>query len=149
MNLLKRVSGLLIICFFLMGCEFGNYLLINDNGNQENISFQCGELSMSAMEVAINHFFIDISYTLVEEVVFYPDSLQIQYGDHFLPFNISVTSKNNEESKLIIRDRGEISIQFSIEGGIGKGDTILIKDNGYLYCYKVGVNVGSIYLIRK
>ena len=149
MNLLKRIFGLLSICFFLMGCEFGHYLLINDTGTQKNISFQCGELSMSAKEVAINHFFIDISYTLVKEVVFYSDSLQIQYRDHVLPFNVSVTSKNQEESKLMIRDRGKISVQFSIGGGIGKGDTIMIKGNGYIYCDNTGVDVGTINLIRR
>ncbi|MBK7480626.1 MAG: hypothetical protein IPI69_13520 [Bacteroidales bacterium] len=150
MDFKKRILSVFITVQLLIitSCYKQYYLEINGSKQTKVVEFSCGKIEIVAYCVSRSMFFIKHNYNLNKQSKFYRDSLTVEYAGEIIPYEIFGKDGKIDKSVIEINNGEDYEIQFAIKNPlVNDGDTITIKDLGYLYCDNQRVNIGTISLI--
>jgi hypothetical protein len=146
------------LCFFCcVGCEKRFEVDIDGNVRSKQFHFEGSVLNIEAYCVSRVFFYITISseqqYEQQDTMLFYPYSLDIVFKNTKIPYKVydgNDRSKDISDNPISLKKYKSIVISFHINDPIPfPGDTIILKDMGYLHCKGERINIGDIDIVIK
>jgi len=149
MDFKKMVVILLGGCFFI-GCERNFPININGDKKAETIRFDCGTITITSYCASRVFFNILLDFELSGLTYINPDSIVIEFNDEKIIHSFKDYENDFSNAPVKVTENNKYRISFHINDPVPRpGDTIYVKDLGFLYCNNKRVNMGEISLIIK
>lgn len=146
----KNIYYLLIsIGILLVSCEKKINMNIDGSTQSKDFRFECGVLSVNSYCVSRVYFYVDFNCILSDDICIDRELMLIQYSNKAIEYELR--DKNNDvitDKEVILRNNQKYRVYFHINNPLpAKGDTITIKNNGYLSCKNGHNHIGDINII--
>lgn len=129
---MKTLKIIFIIAFLTTGCD-KTITLPTDGSEVKRIEFPCGSVSIKAIKSFGPGYTISHEFSLNKEVQLDFNSLELQYKNKILPFEVSDANGNKIEEDMI-SIMGDNAINIYIGQNLVTNDTLFVQMQGFMIC---------------